>query len=74
VGVEAALMEEVWSKTFEVDGREFEAVFMRRPFREGLEVRILVDDQVLSIAEFGFGETALLEKARIMVAEYLKQK
>ena len=67
-------MEEVWSKTFEVDGREFEAVFMRRPFREGLEVRIEVDGEVLSIAEFGFGETALLEQAKTMVADHLKQR
>lgn len=67
-------MEEVWTKTFEVDGREFEAVFIRRPFREGLEVRIDVDGEEISVAEFGFGETSLLEKARAMVAEHLKKK
>jgi hypothetical protein len=33
-----------------------------------------VDGEVLSIAEFGFGETALLEKAKTMVADHLKQK
>lgn len=66
-------MEEVWTKTFEVDGREFEAVFIRRPFREGLEVRIDVDGEQLSVAEFGYGEMALLEKARTIVAEHLKK-
>lgn len=64
-------MEESWTKSFEVDGRTFEAEFFRRPFREGLEVRIDVDGEVLTVAEFGFGEVALLEKAREMVREHL---
>lgn len=64
-------MEEVWSKTFQVGEREFEAVFIRRPFREGLEVRVDVDGEILSIAELGYGETALLEMARAMVERHL---
>ena len=67
-------MEETWTKTFEVEGRTFEAHFSRRPFREGLEVRIEVDGDVLSIAEFGFGETSLLERARELVREHLRTK
>jgi hypothetical protein len=67
-------VEEVWSKTFEVEGRTFEAVCMRRPFREGFEVHIDVDGEVLTFAEFGFGDSALLEKARAMVESYLKTK
>jgi hypothetical protein len=67
-------VEEVWSKTFEVEGRTFEAVCMRRPFREGFEVHIDVDGEVLSFAELGFGDSALLEKARAMVESYLKTK
>jgi hypothetical protein len=67
-------VEEVWSKTFEVEGRTFEAVCMRRPFREGFEVHIDVDGEVLSFAELGFGDSALLEKARSMVESYLKTK
>jgi hypothetical protein len=67
-------VEEVWSKTFEVDGREFEAVFMRRPFREGLEVRVDVDGETLSIAELGYGETALLEMAKVMVEQHLRKR
>ena len=66
-------MEEVWSKTFEVQGRAFEAVFMRRPFREGLEVRVEVDGETLSIAELGYGETALMEMAKDMVERHLNE-
>lgn len=68
------MTDETWTKTFEVNGRTFEALFIRRPFREGLEVRIEVDGEVLSVAEFGFGEIALLEKARSMVEEHLATK
>lgn len=67
-------MEEVWSKTFEVEGRTFEAVCMRRPFREGFEVHVDVDGEVLTFAELGFGDSALLEKARSMVDRYLQTK
>jgi hypothetical protein len=67
-------VEEVWSKTFEVEGRTFEAVCMRRPFREGFEVHVDVDGEVLTFAELGFGDSALLEKARAMVESYLKTK
>jgi len=65
-------MEEVWTKSFEVQGRTFHAVCMRRPFREGFEVHVEVDGDVLTFAEFGYGDTALLEKARAMVEKYLK--
>jgi hypothetical protein len=65
-------MEEVWSRSFEVEGRMFEAVFSRRPFREGLEVTIEVDGKTLRLAEFGFGETAMLEKAKAAVLVALR--
>lgn len=64
-------MEEVWTKSFEVAGRVFEAVCMRRPFREGFEVHIDVDGETLTFAELGYGDTALLEKARAIVENYL---
>lgn len=67
-------MEEVWTKSFEVEGRRFQAVCMRRPFREGFEVHVEVDGDVLTFAEFGYGDTALLEKARAMVEKYLRTK
>lgn len=65
-------MEEVWSKEFEVKGRTFVAVCMRRPFREGFEVHIEVDGEVLTFAELGFGDSALIEKARALVEGHLK--
>lgn len=72
MGVEG--VEERWTKFLEVSGRRFEVVFIRRPFREGIEVRIDVDGEVISIAELGFGETALLERAKTAIAELLKSK
>jgi hypothetical protein len=65
-------MEEVWSKEFEVEGRTFVAVCMRRPFREGFEVHIEVDGEVLTFAELGFGDSALIERARALVEGHLK--
>lgn len=67
-------MEEVWTKSFEVNGRAFEAVCMRRPFREGFEVRIDVDGETLTFAELGYGDTALLEKARAVVEAHLAKR
>ncbi len=65
-------MEEVWTKPFSVDGQDFEATFVRRPFREGLEVHCMVSGVTVRVAEFGFGETALLEKLRARVIELLR--
>jgi hypothetical protein len=67
-------MEEVWTKSFEVAGRTFEAVCMRRPFREGFEVHIDVDGEILTFAELGYGDSALLEKARAVVEAYLVER
>jgi hypothetical protein len=67
-------VEEVWSVPFEVEGQQFEAVFARRPFREGLEVQVAVGDDVLRFAEYGFGETALLEKVKTRVAAWLAER
>ncbi len=67
-------MEEVWTKSFEVAGRVFQAVCMRRPFREGFEVHIEVDGELLTFAELGYGDTALLEKARSVVEQHLISK
>ena len=66
-------MEEVWQRPFTVNGREFEATFIRRAFREGLEVQVTVDGQVVRVAEFGFGEQSLLEKLISQVSELLSQ-
>ncbi len=67
-------VEERWVRKLEVSGRIFEVVFFRRPFREGLEVHVDVDGEVLSIAELGFGETALLERVRVAIVDHLKGK
>jgi hypothetical protein len=64
-------MEEVWTKAFSVNGRDFEATFVRRPFREGLEVHCTVNGEIVRVAEFGFGEMALLEKLQVRVSELL---
>jgi hypothetical protein len=66
------MADEHWYRTITIRGKEFEAEFVRRPFREGLEVRIVLPDgQVLSVAELGLGENALLEKATALLAKAL---
>ncbi len=66
---------ERWVRTIEVAGQDFEAECIRRPFREGIEVRIaLPDGEVLSVAELGLGERALIEKAKALLQESLERK
>ena len=67
------MSEEVWTKEIDVDGVVFQAILIRRPFREGLEVRIELPSGTISVAELGLGEQALLEKATQLVrAELLR--
>jgi hypothetical protein len=47
----------------------YEAVFVRRPFREGLEVRVECDGELLSVAELGLGEAALVERITALIRE-----
>jgi hypothetical protein len=69
------MTEERRIRVIEVAGRHFEAECIRRPFREGLEVRIeLPGGEVLSVAELGLGEAALIEKARALILEWLSRK
>lgn len=66
-------MEESWSEVIEVDGRRVTVTYMRRPFREGLEVRIECDGQEWSCGELGFGLTEVrarvIEEARRLLSE-----
>jgi hypothetical protein len=56
-----------WGQTIELEGMRFKAQFVQRPFREGIEVRIKTSAGVVTVAELGFGEQALLEKARSLI-------
>ena len=53
-------------------GERFELHFYRRPFREGLEVRVIVHGTEISLAELGLGELALLERAKARIEEELR--
>lgn len=55
-------MEESWSEVIEVDGQRVTVTYVRRPFREGLEVRIECDGQEWSCGELGFGLTEVRER------------
>lgn len=68
-------MEEVWERSFEVEGLKYVATFHRRPFREGLEVRCELPTGTLRLSELGYGEIALLELLKERVAlELSKEK
>ena len=62
-------IEEQWIKPFEVDGEHFEAVFVRRAFREGLEVTVDYYGEEIHVAELGFGEMALLEQVKSIILQ-----
>jgi hypothetical protein len=64
-------MSDSWTKTVEVGGREFEVLFIRRPFREGYEVHVDVDGVCITIGDLGLGDTAALERVRSAIAEQL---
>ena len=53
-------MEETWTREIKVCGERFELLFVRRPFREGLEVRVNVRGKEISLAELGL-DVDLLE-------------
>jgi hypothetical protein len=62
---------EKWTEQFEHRGTTYSAEFVRRPFREGLEVSVLVGEDILKIAELGLGSNALVEKLRSMIDQHL---
>jgi hypothetical protein len=53
-------------------GREFEAIVIKRPFREGLEVKLEVDGKVIHLAELGLGEKAIVERLKNEIDRILK--
>ena len=67
-------MEESWSRIIEVDGERFEVLFIRRPSREGLEVRVDVRGTIIAIAELGLGESALVEQATVKIRQELAKR
>jgi hypothetical protein len=65
-------MAESWTRTVTVGGEDFEVRFLRRPFREGLQVTIVVHGKEISLGELGLGEQALLEAARVRIESILR--
>jgi hypothetical protein len=64
-----------WSRELEIDGVVYRAVFIKRPFREGLEVLVTLPEQTISVADMGLGENALLERIRaILIARSATSK
>lgn len=56
-----------WVRELEVDGRVYRALFIKRPFREGIEVRVEGPDGTLCISEMGLGEQALLQRIQSLL-------
>jgi len=67
-------MEETWKRSIEVCGEVFELLFIRRPFREGLEVHVTVHGTAIRLAELGLGERALIERATARIEEELHDR
>ncbi len=68
------MTDERWFRDIEVQGKIFRATFIKRPFREGVEVRIEAPWGVISVAELGLGEQALLEKAQALIEAELRRR
>ena len=62
-----------WIKEIDIDGTLYQAVFVQRPFREGIEVLVTLPSKTLSIAELGLGEQALIEGIKELVRAELKK-
>lgn len=58
---------EEWEREIEVEGAVYRVTFIKRPFREGLEVRVPTAEGAISVAELGLGERALLEKVKSLI-------
>ena len=54
-----------WEKSFDFGGKEYVVQFVQRPFREGLEARLKLENgKEIRISELGLGEIALFEKIK----------
>ena len=58
---------ERYTKRFQHRGVRSTAVFLRRPFREGLEVTVTVGDATIRVAELGLGERALIARLKALI-------
>lgn len=54
-------------KWFQHRGRRYRVTFIRRPFREGLEARMLFEGRELRVAELGLGERALILRLKALI-------
>ncbi len=60
---------ESFERTITVDGESYGVVFVRRPFREGYEVHVAIDGEMVSFGELGLGEQAALEWIKQAITE-----
>jgi len=58
---------EHFTRRFQHKKVQYKAVFSRRPFREGLEVTVVVGESTIRVAELGLGEKALLLKVKSII-------
>jgi len=65
---------ESWIKKFQYRKIPYVAEYIRRPFREGLEIRTRVGKKTISISELGLGEKALLQKLKFELSKHLDRQ
>ena len=68
------MAEDHWTTEIEVNGQTFLMECIRRPFREGVEVRIQTPHGLVSFADFGLGNSALAQKAQSVLRAMIKDK
>ncbi|WKZ56639.1 MAG: hypothetical protein QY326_07880 [Bdellovibrionota bacterium] len=65
---------ESWQKHFQHRGVTYCAEFVKRPFREGIEVSVEVDGTVIRFAELGLGEQALIHRLKFEIDSFLRNQ
>ena len=53
-----------WKKLIIINGEEVEVTFIKRPFREGLEIEATYHGERVRLGDLGLGEEGLIEALR----------
>jgi hypothetical protein len=64
---------ESFSRTITIDGALYQVEFVRRPFREGYEVHVEIEGEIVSFGELGLGEQAAVEWVKSAIGERVQR-
>ena len=53
-----------WTEQLTHNGKVYTVTFIKRPFREGLEVQLEIDQQLYTFADLALGHDAIISRLR----------